>query len=189
MQELVTHPFTNYLLRLRDHENEAYARASLAILRRGLGHEPGEVREMYPYIFPYLPTTVRANEEKLYFLMAALFALHPGERRKKSDEEQAEATGNMGDHFAEAVRKEKIDNPESKGESIERRFTALLAAHPDDLPFHLRHAVSYLEAKTIEINWHQLFFDAQRWRNQETQKRWARTFWGQATKEPTPTEL
>lgn len=181
MQETITHPFIIYLINLRDSDDEARTRAAFAALRRGLTSESGETVEMYRYVVPFLPANAPSFVEDAYFLIAALFALHPGEKG------QGEIIGNMGKHFADALAKDKADSkdPNYKGESIERRFTALLATHPDDLAFHLRQAVSFLESKGIQINWHQLFFDVRQWRNSEVQKRWARAFWGSPNKEAT----
>lgn len=171
MQETITHPFITYLTNLRDAKDEAKMRAAFAVLRRGLTSESGETIEMYRYVVPFLPPNAPLFVENVYFLIAALFAIHPGERG------QEEVTGNMGNHFLATVA------VEDDRTSVERRFTALLAAHPDDLAFHLRQAVSFLEAKGVQINWHQLFFDVRQWRNQTVQKRWARAFWGASPQE------
>lgn len=172
MQETITHPFITYLLKLRDSDDEAKMRAAFAVLRRGLTSESGETVEMYRYVVPFLPANAPPFVEAAYFLIASLFALHSGEKG------QGQVTGNMGHHFLATVQSEDDRT------SVERRFTALLAAHPDDLAFHLRQAVSFLASKGVQINWHQLFFDVRQWRNSEVQKRWARAFWGAPNKEP-----
>ncbi len=79
----------------------------------------------------------------------------------------------MGTHFAEAVRKGGDQT------AIERRFTAMLNAHPDDLPDYLRQAVSFLKSKEVAINWAQLLRDLQAWGHPDkyVQKRWADEFW------------
>ena len=52
---------------------EKHDRGALAALRRGLGRQPGTIREMDPYILRHIPT---GNEfrENAYYLVAALFA-------------------------------------------------------------------------------------------------------------------
>ena len=153
------HPFVEYLETLEERDD----RGALAALRRGLGEPPGTVPGMYRYVVPFLPEACPPWKEKAYFLVAALFGYHskPG------------GTGNMGDHFV-AAREPNGDNT-----ALERRFTALLAAHADDLPFYLRQAVSFLKSKEISINWHQLIRDVQHWGHPEgyVQKAWARAFW------------
>ena len=149
--------FISYLMSLAEHEN----RGALAALRRGLGQPPGTVAAMYPYVVPWLPADTR--QEAAYYEVAALLALHP----------VAGGTGNLGEAFKHARGNES-------NEAIERRFTALLAAHPDDLPDHLRQAVGFLKSKNIAIDWNQLFYDVQHWGHPKhtVQKAWARAYWG-----------
>jgi len=160
-----THPFVEHLESLRKRED----RGALAALRRGLGHPPGTVPAMYPYVVPWLPK--ERQKETAYYLIAALFAYHP----------EKGGRGNLGDHFAAAR------DPQGDDTAIERRFTALLAAHPDDLSFYLRQAVSFLKSKDVPIDWHRLFYDVQRWGHPDSreyvQKDWARAFWGRRQRE------
>ena len=166
-------PFIEYLEYLRDQPDQSSARAALATLRRGLTQPPGEDKGMYRYVVPYLPTNSSAWRDQVYFLIAALFAWHPGTK------EQGEIAGNMGLHFANAVQSEDDRT------SVERRFTALLSAHSDDLADYLRQAVSFLRSREIPINWHRLFSDVLNWNHESgyVQKDWARRFWQRATKE------
>lgn len=158
MTEETKHPFIAHLETLRED------RAALAALRRGLGQDPGTVPAMYPYVVTWLPTSASRATETAYYLIAALFAYHP----------KGQGIGNLGTAFRIAA------SNESDTTAIERRFTALLAAHSDDLSFYLRQAVSYLKSKDIAINWNSLFLDLQRWHYQDrpVQKQWATTFWG-----------
>jgi CRISPR system Cascade subunit CasB len=157
------HPFISYLESKRDN------RGALAALRRGLGHTPGTVADMYPYVVPWLSEDVPPWREDAYYLVAALFAYHP----------MKGGTGNMGDHFA------KTRDPQGENTAIERRFTALLAAHPDDLDFYLRQAVSFLKSEEVPVNWHQLLMDVIAWGHPDgyVQQRWARAFWERPAKE------
>jgi len=157
------HPFVEYLEGLRDD------RAALAALRRGLGQPPGTVADMYRYVVPWLPDDAPPWREAAYYLIAALFAYHP----------KGGGTGNMGRHLARAR------DPQGDNTAIERRFTALLAAHPDDLNTYLRQAVSFLKSKEVPVNWHQLLSDVLAWGNPDRyiQKQWASAFWGRPTEE------
>ncbi len=151
--------FISYLESLRED------RAALACLRRGLGRPPGTVADMFPYVARWVPPDASRAFEEVHYLLAALFAAHPS----------AGGTGNMGDHFRRVVRED-----EAGATAVERRFTALLAAHPDDLDFYLRQAVSFLRSKEVPVNWHQLYADVRRWGDPErrVQRQWARSFWG-----------
>ncbi len=159
------HPFVEYLGSLRED------RAALAALRRGLGQPPGTVPAMFPYVERFLPEDVKPWQEQAHYLIAALFAYHP----------DPGGHGNVGDHFAEVRRR----NPGSDDTALERRFTALLAAHREDLPFYLRQTVSFLKSKEVPIHWDQLFRDIQQWgyESRSVQKRWARAFWGRGTQQ------
>ncbi|MBI5295637.1 MAG: type I-E CRISPR-associated protein Cse2/CasB [Chloroflexi bacterium] len=158
MNQQEPHPFIRYLQKLA----EGQERGALASLRRGLGQPPGTVADMYRYVEPFLRGDARYKETAFY-LVAALFALHP----KSTD------LGDMGKHMA-ATR------TEAGSDALERRFTALLAAHPDDLPEYLRQTVSFLKSKDVPLHWDELLRDLQGWGREDryVQKKWARSFWG-----------
>jgi CRISPR system Cascade subunit CasB len=139
-------------------------RGALAALRRGLGQPPGTMADMYRYVVPWLPADAGPRREAAHYLVAALLAYHPAEGGE----------GNMGSHFA------RCREPGGDDTALERRFTALLAAHVDDLPTYLRQAISFLRSKEVPVNWQQLFSDLQCWHyeNRSVQKDWARAFWG-----------
>ena len=157
-----TDAFVDHLLGLSED------RGALAALRRGLGQPPGAAPDMYRYVVPWLGPERRPEDDD-YFILAALFAMHPSSTRD----------GNMGAHFARA----KAQDPNQEA-AIERRFAALLAAHPDDLPFYLRQAVSFLRSKEIPINWHELMADLRYWDHpkRRVQQKWARAFWAASQK-------
>lgn len=165
MNQATTHPFISYLRSLA----ESQERGALAALRRGLGQPPGTAPEMFRYVAPFLPANATRAQENAYYLVAALFALHP----------KSITVGNLGAHLAQARKNAGEDD------ALERRFTALLAAHPDDLPGYLRQAISFLKSKEVPVNWEQLLFDVQAWEHAErramVQRNWARSFWGSRT--------
>jgi CRISPR system Cascade subunit CasB len=90
----------------------------------------------------------------------------------------------MGRHFARAL------DPQGDATAIERRFSALLAAHPDDLDFYLRQAISFLRSKEVPVDWHQLLSDVLAWGHPDryVQKRWAGDFWGRSAPESSNTQ-
>lgn len=163
-----THPYVTYLEGLRED------RGALAALRRGLGQPPGTVADMYRYVVPWVPDGAKPWQEASRYQIAALFAYHP----------EPGGTGNMGNHFSRAR------DPSGDDTAVERRFTALLAAHPEDVDFYLRQAISFLRSKDVPVNWHQLFFDLRGWGHPDryVQQQWARAFWGRAAREE-PTGL
>ncbi len=153
-----TERFISYL------EGHREDRGALAALRRGLGQRPGTVADMYPHVVPWITEDTPRWREEAYYTIAALFAYHP----------DAGGSGNMGGHFAQTR------DPQMDSTAIERRFTVLLSAHPDDLDFHLRQAVSFLKSKRVPVNWAQLLTDVLAWGHPDryVQRQWARAFWG-----------
>ena len=147
--------FVKYLMGLTQRED----RAALAALRRGVGRPPGAAPEMYPLVVPWT-SHMYSSEADNYYLIAALFALHPCNCTE----------GNMGTTL------KALSQP---GDSIEKRFVALLNAHSDDLPSHLRHAVSLARSKEITINWARLLTDLAYWGlpDRFVQRQWATEFW------------
>ncbi|MBI4336996.1 MAG: type I-E CRISPR-associated protein Cse2/CasB [Chloroflexi bacterium] len=150
-------------------------RGALAALRRGLGKQPGEAPEMYPYVVRWAQGG-RPWQERVYYLVASLFAWHQGSWH--GDASKHEVT-NLGASFARLAPQGAENRP-----GVERRFVALLNCHRDDLPNHLRHAVGLLKSKGIPlpIDWAQLLHDIQGWDSEHrwVQLAWARAFWGQA---------
>ncbi len=159
-------PFITYLQSLAERQE----RGALAALRRGLGQPPGTVADTFRYVEPWLKEKRTLEREAAFYLVASLFALHP----------KSTNTGNMGAHL-------RACNPNRENDdALERRFTALLAAHMDDLSFYLRQAVGFLKSKEVPVNWNELLWDLQNWDvkrddpRYSVQKRWANAFWGGA---------
>lgn len=155
------HPFVKYLQGLAARGD----RGALAALRRGLSGVPGTVVETFPYVVPWLPNGQVQAVERAYFLVAALYALHPGGRSA-----DGAARWNFGASFS-ALRE--------RSGSIERRFVALLSAPLEDLPDHLRHAVSLLKGEGVQVDYSALLEDLARWsaESRHIQRAWARSFW------------
>src|SRR5205085_1234501 len=72
---------------------------------------------------------------------------------------------------------------------IERRFVALLAADREDVDDHLRAALGLLRQHDVPVNWLELLRDLGDWKRPErdVQRRWARSFWGSTSPDPSAT--
>lgn len=154
--------FIEYLTSLTPEIN----RGELAVLKRGLRYPPAEDVDMYRYVARFVPEAQRGTQrEKIYYLIAALYAFHP---LNTNDDL------NFGNHMA-AAAKQMVDTA-----STERRFTLLLNIDSDDLADYLRQAISFLKSKEVKINWNRLFDDLNQWDlpGRPVQKRWANGFWG-----------
>jgi CRISPR system Cascade subunit CasB len=122
-----------------------------------------------PYVVPFLPAEPDRFVERAYFLVGALFALHPDHAPGVS---LGHAFRRINDGTAEGQK--RADN-----ESTRARFVALLDAHPDDIADHLRHAVSLARARAIPIDWIRTLKDLVNWRAPDrwVQRRLAADFW------------
>ena len=149
-------------------------RAALAALRRGLGQRPGETMELYPYVVPYVQGLRYTSDENAYYIIASLVGLYPTPSWQRSDGKQLT---NLGASLALLK--------DDSGDSLEKRFVALLNAHADDLPEHLRQAISLLKSKDKPVNWLRLLRDIKQWDREDrrVQRLWAKGFWGQAVED------
>lgn len=122
-----------------------------------------------PYVMPYLPPTENVGRDRAYFLIGALFALHP----------DPGGEGVSLGHAFRAINDAQEGLGKADNESLRARFVALLDAHPDDLGGHLRHAVSLLRAKQKTLDWERLLTDVLGWDHpsRHVQRRLARDFW------------
>lgn len=147
------------------------ARAVLAELRRGLREapqwSPRTLRRVLPLLSRrHLPTYGR-DDEDAFLLTATAFAHHP-------------SSSPGGEPLAAALRRV---HQERNSDSIERRFMALLAAGPEELPLHLRHVVGLIAAAGITIDWNSLLRDlrdlasSQDDRPDRVRRRWAEQYW------------
>jgi CRISPR system Cascade subunit CasB len=141
-------------------------RRALAALRRSLATWPVVPPEAVRVVAPFLPAHATGWRENVYYLIGGLFALHPCLSSQEA----------YGPSLGKALR--QADSGES-GLGPERRLLALLGCKSEDLPNHLRHAVSYLRARDVSIDYRQLMWDLSRWDTVEgsVQRRWGRDFW------------
>jgi CRISPR system Cascade subunit CasB len=158
--------FIDALHRLVDRDD----RATLASLRRGLGRRVGECVQRDAWVYQHLRGAA-AGEEEPAALVASLFALHPSTSGRS-----------LGEAFATVLENDRENS------SVEKRFVAVLEAHPDDLPDRLRHAVTLLKARDLPIDYGLLLLDLLDWNRERrpVQRRWSREFWTLRESEPEP---
>ena len=155
-----------FISRLEKLEREE-DRAALAALRRGLGKPPGTAIETHPYVMPYT-TGMHDKDADAYYIVATLFGLYPCQSWRSG---ASKAKNNLGASLALL---------KGESDSTEKRFVALLNTHSDDLPDHLRQAISLLKSKDAPVNWLQLLKDIKGWNyeSRSVQRDWAKGFWG-----------
>jgi CRISPR system Cascade subunit CasB len=151
--------FVNSLLLLAREGHED--RAALAALRKGARAEPGWPPEMWKYVVDHLRD--RENpEDRWYFVTAAMFGINPKHLKSMT----------IGNCFQQLVQKSKTD-------SLEKRFLALLNAHPDDLPQRLYRMTRRFKSEELGLDYYTLLRDLLNWdrADRRVQKRWARDFY------------
>lgn len=107
------------------------------------------------------------REVTVYFLVAALFAVHPC---------RAEG-GNMG-HTCAELRSHR------KGAGVEGRFARVLGARDSDLWRHLLALVVLAREAGVPVDWARLAADLRHWDHPRryVQMDWARAFWAAEAK-------
>jgi CRISPR system Cascade subunit CasB len=115
-----------------------------------------------PYVAPYLRREASRREEDALILVGGLFSMHPTQG---------------GVSLASALRRRADES-----DSVALRFRALLDAEAEDLPTHLRHAISLVRAYEIPIDYDDLLRAILAWSRDDrrAQRTWARHFWGVA---------
>lgn len=153
--------FIGHLFDLADRED----RGALAELRRSLVSDNDILAARH--VLPWLGAEVSLWRESVAFLVAGLFAMHP---ERLTDRNFGHSMG-------------RVWQAQDKRPSTEQRFVALLNAHPEDLPYALRQAVSLFRAHEVPVDWSQLYRDLCNWSHPDrfVQRKWARAFWGAAT--------
>ncbi|MEV4757553.1 type I-E CRISPR-associated protein Cse2/CasB [Micromonospora sp. NPDC049559] len=137
------------------------ARRTLARLRRSFAG-PRQEAEAYEFVFPHDPPE---REQKLWLLVAGLFALHP-----HGDTGTGRSVGTAMRMLAD----ERV--------SAQRRFTQLVSVDPDHLPYYLRQMIQLLRSDDVAIDYHRLLSDLVRMHSgreaaQEVRLRWARDYY------------
>ena len=127
---------------------------------------------IYRYLGRFTDRLFSRNQEEAYYLIATLYGLYPGESWRGSSSKES----NLG----ASLRKLKSE----MGKSVESRFVALLNAHREDLPHHLRQIISLLKSKEVPVDWAQLLMNVEYWDasdERRTQRQWAKAFWEEET--------
>jgi len=148
-------------------------RRALAALRRSLAMWPAPPPDAVRVVAPFLPEQATGWRETVHYLVAGLFALHPCIPRKETERARS-----FGWALHEAASSDPAQGPE-------RRLLALLGCKSEDLPHHLRHAVSYLCSKKVPVEYRRLMQDLWWWDRGDgrVQRQWGRDFWASPSKE------
>jgi CRISPR system Cascade subunit CasB len=154
--------FINYLLSLV--REGADDRGALADLRSGLAFDPGQAPRMFRHVVPHLGER-ETRDDRWFYVVGAMFGANP-----------KHVSGSTVGRSFRALKDQGSD-------SIEARFVALLAAHPDDLHSHLFHATGLLKSKDFGLDYYVLLKDLMDWDREDrsVQNRWARAYYRKST--------
>lgn len=156
-----SHAFFDYLGRRAEGDTSV-----IANLRRSLSVDPGSDTRVFALVEPWLGDA-SARRRTMIYLAAGLWA--SSQRR----------TAGCAVPLAQALR------AIASNRSAEQRFTRLLDADPDELPWRLRQTIALLNSTGMAINWPELLDDLLRWEapSRTVQTRWARQYWRQPPEE------
>jgi len=166
-------------------------RGRLAALRRGLMLDEEHLFELFGYMPPGFLEGLAAGEERLYLMVAALFAYHPA---TFTAEELTERRRNLGESLRLLAEKQApgVEPEELLPDSLKRRMEALLAAPRGELFGHLRQIIGLLKTKETPVDWAQLLCDLQMWEwtGHRVQWQWSRAFYvGRQAREGDETDV
>ena len=157
--------------------DEAYVRASLARLRRGIGKPPGSIPDIWEHTLGNLPeeffskrNPVEAtNAEWAIHIAMSLFALHQQGKNPQND------CMAFGKPLGKAVRLLVL----KRGEAMKRRFDAVVTSGGiDELSHHLCALIQLLKSEGISLDYPQLTEDLFRFQQPELRGN-LRLQWGQ----------
>jgi CRISPR system Cascade subunit CasB len=155
--------------------NEGQQKALLANLRRGIGHSPGELPELWGALFDRVPDEFLENQRSEWALYTALtlFALHQQGRDPKTEPMHREKIG-LGQAIAGLV-----DSQRENEERITRRFNQIAtSADLVEMSQHLRGTVQLLRGEGIAMDYARLAGDLYLYQNLNFQTD-VRLHWGQ----------
>lgn len=160
--------FIAWLERLNAQDSKARA-----VLRRSLAFDPGQYRDAYHYVEPFVTGENNTWRWKMHYLVAGLWAAHWREGRSGLPISVAKAAA-----LFDSEKRQKLSLDERrKTTSTEKRFITLLDADQDQLAHRLRQMITLLKERDIDFS--ALLKDVVYWNDEQkrTQNAWARDFY------------
>ena len=176
------------LTQLQTHSNEGSLRSTLAQLRRGIGHPPGALPELWGFFLGELPeemlgTAEPSRAEWAIYASLTLFALH--QQGKDPVSAWMSQTG-MG--LGRALSK-LIQSPEEEKRITRRFHTLATSSNIAELTHHMRSIVQLLRSSNIPLDYPSLAKDLYWYQNLNAvagvRLRWGQDFYRRAALETT----
>lgn len=138
--------------------SEGVSKATLAQLRRGVGHLPGEIPELWGILLRDLPENMQgrgtqaSRQELALYTALTLFAVH-----QQGWDPRTQPMHCHGVSLGGAVARLIPPNDDNAQERMEQRFTrAATSADLEEFAHHLRGLVQMLSAAGQPLDWAQL---------------------------------
>lgn len=170
--------YTEYRIQKLLKSPENAARASMARLRRGIGHTPGDLPELWSEFLLDLPeefyghgTEISRAEWAIYTALT-MFALH--QQSKSRDSEPMHKPGISLGRAAGML----IENEEDRERIARRFYPAATAEDMTELSHHLRGLISLLRSNGIPMDYAQLAADLFLFQNPDAADR-VKLRWGE----------
>ena len=176
------------LMRLLKSSDASSQKASLANLRRGVGHVPGEIPQLWGEYLREMPEEMYgrygqpSREEWAIYTALTLFALH--QQGRDPTAEPMHSQGNsIGTSAALLIDDEDIENREETMKRILRKLNAATTANSvDALAHYLRSLVQLLRTQGIPLDYVTLAGDIYDYQFPErinaVRLRWGQDFYG-----------
>lgn len=166
--------------RILSSPSDSAARASLARLRRGIGHRPGELPDLWGEFLLELPEEFHGHGAEIsraewaVYTALTLFALHQQGKDRKGDPMHKEG-------ISLGTAANRLMESEEDRERVSRRFYPVAtAADMIELTNHLRGLISLLRASGIPLDYGRLAADLWLFQNPEfadsVKLRWGEDF-------------
>jgi len=164
-----------YIYSLAD---QGTGKGMLAILRRGIGKEPGELPELWGMIFEKMPDEIiDVKAEWAVYTALTLYALH-----QQGNDENVHADGVSFGTAASAL----VQNKDETDRILKRLNLVATASSMKDLSYHLRGIIQLLKGSDAKLDYARLAKELYLFRYPEEANRirlsWAREFYRQYNK-------
>lgn len=174
------------ILRILNNPSDSAARAALANLRRGVGHAPGELPQIWGDFLLDMPEELCGHGDRIspaewaVYTAVTLFALHQqGKDRTHEPMHRRGEEGKPGNSLGAAANR-LIENEDDRERIAHRFYPAATADDMAELSHHLRGLIMLFRAKGIPMDYVGLAGDLYRFQFPETKDivrmKWGRDF-------------
>lgn len=162
-------------------------KAMLANLRRGIGHEPGELPQLLGILLSDMPEEfwskdgTATREEWVCYTVLTLYALHQQGYDVGSQPMHTDEGGSLGKALYRLQASYEGD-PNAEQRIVQKLRTLTTSVNRQEMSHHLRGIVQLLKSKGIDMNYKRLAGDLYEMQSAEGKRqvclRWGQDFYG-----------